>query len=397
MRILVHDYAGHAFPVQLSRELARQGHEVLHVFAAFFQTPKGPLLRQEGDPAGFQVKGLDLGRPFEKYNFVKRVFQDRAYGKLLAQEVAAYKPQVVLGNTMSLDAQGTVLATCLRYKIGFVLWLQDFYGIAIDRFVRKKIPLLGGFVGNRYLTLERQLLKQSDHIIAITEDFVPALAGFGVDRGKITVIENWAPRDELPVRPRDNDWSRAHGLDGRLTFLYAGTLGLKHNPELLLRLAEHYRGRNDVRVVVVSEGLGADFLKERGAALPNLVLLPFQPFAKVPDMIASGDILIAILEPEAGIFSVPSKVLTYLCAGRPLLGAIPPENLAARLITRERAGIAVPPTDARAFVDAAERLAGDPALRQAAGKNALDYASKTFDIGAIGARFAEILVGAAKG
>lgn len=397
MRILVHDYAGHAFPVQLSRELARQGHEVLHVFAAFFQTPKGPLLRQENDPAGFQVKGLELNKPFEKYSFVKRVFQDRTYGKLLAQVIADYKPQVVLGNTMSLDAQGTVLATCLRQKIGFVLWLQDFYGIAIDRYVRKKIPLFGGMIGNRYLALERQLLKQSDHIIAITEDFVPALAGFGVGRAKITVIENWAPRDELPVRPRDNDWSRQHGLNGQLTFLYAGTLGLKHNPELLLRLAEHYRGRNDVRVVVVSEGLGADFLKEKGAGLPNLVLLPFQPFAKVPDMIGSGDILIAILEPEAGIFSVPSKVLTYLCAGRPLLGAIPTENLAARLITRERAGIAVPPTDARAFVDAAERLAGDPALRATAGKNALDYASKTFDIGAIGARFAEILAGAAKG
>lgn len=397
MKILIHDYAGHAFPVQLSRELARQGHEVLHVFSAFFQTPKGPLLRQPNDPAGFQVRGLDLGKPFEKYNFVKRVFQDRAYGKLLAQVIADYKPRVVLGNTMSLDAQGTVLATCQRHKIGFVLWLQDFYGIAIDRFVRKKIPLLGGMIGERYLKLERQLLRESDHIIAITEDFVPALAGFGVDRAKITVIENWAPRDELPVRPRNNAWSRAHGLDGKLVFLYAGTLGLKHNPALLLRLAEHYRGRNDVRVVVVSEGLGADFLKEKGAGLPNLTLLPFQPFEKVPDMIASGDVLIAILEPEAGIFSVPSKVLTYLCAGRPILGAIPTENLAARLITRERAGIAVPPTDGSSFVDAAERLAGDPALREGCGKNALDYAGKTFDIGAIGARFAEILTGAAKG
>ncbi len=30
MRILVHDYSGHPFQAQLSRELARRGHDVVH-------------------------------------------------------------------------------------------------------------------------------------------------------------------------------------------------------------------------------------------------------------------------------------------------------------------------------------------------------------------------------
>ena len=69
---------------------------------------------------------------------------------------------------------------------------------------------------------------------------------------------------------------------------------------------------------------------------PALMLLPFQPYEVLPEVLASADVLIAILEPDAGVFSVPSKVLSYHCAGRPILAAIPAENLAARIIERER-------------------------------------------------------------
>ena len=34
MKIIVHDYAGHPFQVQLSRRLASRGHEVLHLYCA---------------------------------------------------------------------------------------------------------------------------------------------------------------------------------------------------------------------------------------------------------------------------------------------------------------------------------------------------------------------------
>ncbi|KJV09451.1 hypothetical protein VZ95_11410 [Elstera litoralis] len=95
-----------------------------------------------------------------------------------------------------------------------------------------------------------------------------------------------------------------------------------------------------MRVLVVTEGIGADWLAEAKAreGLDNLILLPFQPFADVPNAIGTGAALVVLLEPDAGVYSVPSKTLAYLCADRPLLGAIPLNNLAAKLITRERRG-----------------------------------------------------------
>jgi glycosyltransferase involved in cell wall biosynthesis len=170
-------------------------------------------------------------------------------------------------------------------------------------------------------------------------------------------------------------------------FLYSGTLGLKHNPGLLLALAQRFTDRPDIAVVVISEGLGADWLKERAAAAPNLVILPFQPFDRLADVVASADVLVAILEPDAGVFSVPSKVLTYLCAGKPILAAIPLANLASRIITRTDAGYVVAPDDERGFLAAAERLAADEGERSRQGAAARAYAERTFDIAAITDRF----------
>jgi glycosyltransferase involved in cell wall biosynthesis len=178
--------------------------------------------------------------------------------------------------------------------------------------------------------------------------------------------------------------------------LYAGTLGMKHDPELLAALAERLAAAApDSRVVVVSQGAGADYLAEarRSRGLNGLVLLPFQPFEALPDVLASADVLAAVLEPEAGTFSVPSKVLTYLCAGRAVLLSVPPENLAARIVAREGAGRVVPPGHTEAFVEAAAALLADPAGRADAARAARAYAERTFDIEAIADRFEGILVG----
>lgn len=395
MKILVHD-SGHAFPLQLSRHLAARGHEVLHLYAASLAMPRGPVGRRPDDPPSFIVRGLSIGRPINKYGYVRRVFQERAYGRLLATEIAAFRPDVVLGGTAAPDIQAAAVAACRRLGIGFVFWAQDLNAIAIDRLLRRKLPLLGALAGRHYLALERRLLRHSDAVVAITDDFVPIFESWGLERTRIHVIENWAPRDELPARPRANAWAAEHGLTDKLVFLYSGTLGLKHNPELLVGLAKWFADRPDVRVVVVSEGLGADWLRARAAACPNLLLLPYQPFERLPEVTASGDVLVALLEPDAGAFSVPSKILTYLCAGRPILAALPPDNLAARVLTRARAGIAVRPDDPQRFFGAAREIADRADRRAELGNNALDYATKTFDIRAVGDRFEAILARAAR-
>jgi len=167
---------------------------------------------------------------------------------------------------------------------------------------------------------------------------------------------------------------------------------LKHNPELLLDIALALRDQSHVRIVVVSEGLGADFLRKKKDEyqLSNLIVLGFQPFESMPEVMATADILIAILDRDAGVFSVPSKVLTYHCAGRPLLLAVPQENLAARLVEEIKTGIVVPPNENGRFLTEVKRLIADGELREKYGRNARRYAESAFDIEGITDKFEKI-------
>ena len=111
----------------------------------------------------------------------------------------------------------------------------------------------------------------------------------------------------------------------------------------------------------------------------------------MPEVLAAADVLMAVLEPDAGVFSVPSKILTYHCAGRPILAAIAAENLAARIVTRAGSGICVGPDKAPDFVDAAVKLRESSATRQNFSAAARRYAENHFDILQIADRFEQSL------
>jgi len=74
MRLLIHDYTGHPFQVQLSRALARRGHEIVHAYASGLLTPRGCLERKSADPASFEVVevAMDPNYRRDKYRFVRR-------------------------------------------------------------------------------------------------------------------------------------------------------------------------------------------------------------------------------------------------------------------------------------------------------------------------------------
>jgi colanic acid biosynthesis glycosyl transferase WcaI len=396
MRLFIHDYAGHPFAVELSRLLATAGHDVIHGYAGALQTPRGDLSRRPDDPPTFHSRQIKMNPEYTqfKYNFRKRRSMEIAYGKECAEIIREWQPEVVLSANTPTETQEYLLKATKQIGARFVLWIQDFYSIAVDKLVRKKLPLIGRFIGDYYKRMERSQFVSSDHIVTITNDFVPILEKeFGIQRSKVTTISNWAPIESLPVTPKHNPWSEELGLDRHFVFLYSGTLGMKHNPDLLLQLALKYQDVPDVRVLVISEGIGADWLLQKKHALDvkNLHILAYQPFSVLSQVMATGDVLVAVLEVDSGVFSVPSKVLTYLCAQRPILLAVPSVNLAARIIQTNQAGLTVEPADTEGFLAAADQLYTDPSAAEACAQRGRQYAEDHFTLHDIAQRFASVL------
>ena len=390
-RIVVHDYGGYPFSLELGRELARRGFNVLYLYCPAYISGKGRIRRNSGDPERFSCEAVPLQR-FDKHAVWRRAAQEWRYGRMLVARLGEMQPAVVLSANTPLIAQALLRWASHRAGARFVFWQQDIISMAAERrFARR---LSGGTIlSGAVRRLERWILLRSDAVVVIAGEFRSTLVEWGVEEGRITVIENWAPLGELPVVERRNSWAEERGLCEHRVFLYAGTLGLKHNPELLIALARRCRSHSDVRVVVISEGVGAERIRDAGLdeGLENLLVLPFQPYERLAEVLGTADILVAILERDAGRFSVPSKVLSYMCAGRPILAALPAENLAARRVVQSGAGIVTDPGDLERFAYSGLRMLGDSDALKGCGDAARAYAERAFDIEAIGDRFVKVI------
>lgn len=394
MRILIHDFAGYPYPIQLSRELARRGHDVCHVYcASIATTPTGQITRLPSDSDRLAIRPVRLDQPLQKYSFVKRWAQENQVGRLVADEIRSFHPDVVVSANSPLDAHRHIIKESGRQRIPFVFWVQDLIGVAAEKLLSRKLPVAGKLIGAYYRRLEQKQIREAALAILLTADFLPILREADIPDDQLVVIENWAPVDELPVGDRRNAWSEQHGYSDKLTFVYAGTLGLKHNPAMLSGLARALETIDKARVVVLAEGPGAEWLRNEAklGGLQNLDVRSFEPFERMPDVLASADVLVALLEKDAGVFSVPSKILAYLCAAKPLLLSIPVENLAARIVAASGAGIVVEPDDLQAFTAGAQRLAADADLRSSMGRSARAYAEENFPIAGIADRFEQQL------
>lgn len=392
-RVVIHDYSGHPFQVQLSRELARGGHIVQHQYCSSYESGHGRLSRVEGDPGTLSFRDVPLGRSFAKYSWRKRIQQELQYGIRASRAILRARPDVaVLCNIPLLANLLVVLLLGLRRQ-RYVFWHQDVYSAAIRTELQRKLGPAGTLAGFFVERAERTIARRAAHVVAITDAFLPLYRSWRIPAEHVTVIPNWAALDELPQVPQDRSWlgsleTREHLL------LYSGTVGIKHDPSLLLDLATDPL-LDDCTVVVVTQGKGRAWLEEARAGVPDdrLILHDYVDYDLLPTVLGSADVLLAVLEPDASKYSVPSKMLSYMCAGRPIIAVIDGTNAAARTLVEEKMGRVVANEDKAGLPRVVRSILDQPHLAAGMGSQARAYAEATFDIKRISAAFESILVG----
>ena len=278
------------------------------------------------------------------------------------------KPDIIFAPLQPLT-QGAVLPLIAWFKKAKLVFnVQDLHPDA-------QINL--GILKNNLLirllkSLEKYSYLHADGLSVICDDFRTHCTGKGTEEQRIAVLRNWIDLDEIRPAPRVNTFRTELGLteDNRV-ILFAGTIGLASGAEVMLDVAERLAGDRHIRLVFVGEGESLPALKEgaRERKLDNMVFSPFQPREKLNDVQAISDISIVTLRPNAEQMSVPSKVLGYMAAARPVLVAAANASETARFVIESGTGIVVPPGDPEAIATAIRDLLGRPADMQAMGRN----------------------------
>ncbi len=230
--------------------------------------------------------------------------------------------------------------------------------------------------------LEKFVYRKSDTVLVICEGFAANLRSRAVPDSKIHEIPHWV--DMLSVRPeplRVNSRAAYQIDDSAFLVLHTGNLGAKQKLENVLEAACCLRDLPDVRLCLVGEGTEKARLEQhaRHLGLSNVAFLPLLPRESLPSLLATADVLLLNQAARVVDMVIPSKLLTYLAAGRPVIAAVPPASEAARCLEQAGAGLVVAPEKPDLLAAAIRHLYADRDQALQMGRAARRFAELNFD------------------
>jgi colanic acid biosynthesis glycosyl transferase WcaI len=212
-------------------------------------------------------------------------------------------------------------------------------------------------------------------------NFIHELKAHDIPAEKIVVIPPWIDTTFLRPLPKQNTFSIEFGLAGTFNLLYAGNFGFSQGLEDFLEVAALLQEEEDFRFVLIGDGTQRQAIEERleKLGLRNIVLLPFQPRERLPEILATADISLISLRSGLLDGSIPSKTFPLLASGRPILAAVDPGCGIWSLMEISGAGMCVSPVDKRRIAEKIIQLKSDSELRDQLGRKAREFAVANYD------------------
>jgi len=214
--------------------------------------------------------------------------------------------------------------------------------------------------------LERTTYRRADAITVVGEAMRANVAAKVPGRlvADVHVIPNFVDVDVIRPGDRHTQLRAELGIGDEPVVMYAGNVGFSQSLDLLVHAA---RQLPDATFVVNGDGSALPSLRAAAANLRNVRFGGFQPRVRLAEVLATGDVHVVPLRAGLGRVSVPSKTLSILAAGRPVVAAIDPGTDVPWMLHESGGGVAVAPDDPDALVGALRVLLADRAQRDAMG------------------------------
>lgn len=187
-------------------------------------------------------------------------------------------------------------------------------------------------------------------VVVLSDDMRKTLLDRSVTAGpEIRVINNF----ELPQFDSTNSTANNLGFPSAQRFapnhtenfrvLFAGNLGRFQSLDTVVRAAALLTDLPEVEIFFMGDGVMLEELRQLAANLScaNISFIPYQNTAAAKVLMAQADFGLVTLSPGMHKVAYPSKTMTYLGAGCPLLVMTDPDSELAKTVTGEHLGLII--------------------------------------------------------
>jgi colanic acid biosynthesis glycosyl transferase WcaI len=289
-------------------------------------------------------------------------------------------PDAVVTVSPAFLALLPMVANVAVRRVPWILWLQDIFpDAALTTGLLKNTLALRGA-----RTLESLAYRAADRIVVISETFEENLLRKGVPARKLHRIYNPATRGFDLRAPRNR-----HGGPARI--LYMGNIGFSQGLVDVVGSFERDECPDDLYRLVIAGGgaLENEVRREiRSNRVEWLGLVSSQRLEEELQVAALG-----LVTQRRGIaeFNVPSKLMTLMARGLPILAIVPPGSEVARIVERSGGGWIADSAQPNKAARLVAAIVGDRGELERRAGAARAFAEKHFSIEHVAAQFEAVL------
>ena len=258
----------------------------------------------------------------------------------------------------------------LLRKKGIVHIVQDLFPETLSG---TGLAKKGGFFWKIGMWVSNVTFRNSDKIIAVSNDIKNSMVARGVPAEKIEVVYNWVDEKAVhPVEKEDNPLFEEFGLSReKFTIVYAGNLGNAQNIGIVLDGAKELP---EVQFAVFGSGGLEENVRKRikEENITNVHLNPLQPVGRVSYVYSLGDACIVSCKEGLGGSAMPSKSWSIMSCGRPVVASFDEGEL-KEILEKNNCGVFSHAGNVKEFVAAIKKLSANKDKCEEMGKNAREF------------------------
>lgn len=381
---------------ELCRHWAEKGHKVT-VITGFPNHPTG-VIPPEYRQHFYKIEMIDGIKVIRTYvyatpnkGFFKRILSYISFmcSAIFLGPWKAGCPDLVIATSPQffVAIAGYIISRIKRKS--FIFEVRDLWPESIVQLGQLKNRTIIRFLES----IEAFLYRKAKMIIAVTDSFVPIIAGKGVTESKIKVVKNGVDLSLFNASKSNPELKKQLNLEGKFIVSYIGTHGLSHALDKVLDTVALLKDHPDIHFLLIGEGAEKENLIAQKARLKltNVSFLDQIDKSELPYYYSLSDIvLITLRNLELFRTVIPSKMFEIMAMERPIIISVDGE--ARKIVIDEaNAGVFAEPENIEQLKQAILELQRDEEERVVLGNNGREFVKTQFSRRALADLYLELL------
>ncbi|WP_419194164.1 glycosyltransferase family 4 protein [Novipirellula herctigrandis] len=295
---------------------------------------QGPRPRTETIDGGATVMRARLFSE-QRFRSLFRNLNAILFSLQLAARILVQRPKVVMCSTQPPifgAALAQFAAGIIRAK--FIYHLQD---------IHPEVAWVGGqlrksFVPRLLRWVDARTCRKADHVVVLSTDMAESIRKRTENpNSPVHVIQNYNLPDYSERLDVPEGFKKKPGI---FRLLFAGNVGHFQNLDKLVAATSLVGEEHEFELVIMGDGKAKPELQKQVANNNNkrVVFLPYQPLSIAEPLMSEADLCVVSLLPDVYRYAFPSKLITYMSQGCPVLVLAESESELGRFPERYKIG-----------------------------------------------------------